>query len=142
MHMRSWSRWFALGLGGSLLATSPTIAVAADYCLNVASSTIVLKAFALPGKGVCKDARGFFLVSSEVWWVNGMACGSSDGTHVTFTQLAHLPDLIETFAYTIDRSTLSGSMRQCVLDTGSGGGCQGGIGVGVAPCNPAKVPVP
>jgi hypothetical protein len=119
-----------------------TTTYAADYCFNIAGNTLVLKAFSLPGKGVCKDARGFFRLSSDVWWLDGMACGSSDGTHVTFSQLAQPPGLVETFLYTVDTETLTGSLRQCVVDSGSGGSCVSGIALNKVPCSPAKVPVP
>lgn len=140
--MRILVRCFGLALGVFLLASPVTNARAADYCLHAGTGTIVLKAFSLPGKGVCKDARGFFLLSDEPWWLNGMACGSSDGAHVTFTQLVHLPDLVESFAYTLNRASSTGSLRQCVLDTGNGGSCVSGIAVSETPCNPTKVPVP
>jgi hypothetical protein len=121
----------------------PSAALGADYCLRAgAAATIVLKAFALPGKGVCKDARGWLQLFSDVWWLDGMACGSSDGTHVTFSALAQPPGAVETLLFTLDRATLTGSLRQCVLDSGSGGLCTSGIGVSKVACSPAKVPVP
>jgi hypothetical protein len=52
------------------------------------------------------------------------------------------PGLVETFLYSVDRQTLAGSFRQCVVDSGSGGGCVSGIAVSKVPCSPAKVPVP
>jgi hypothetical protein len=128
------------------LALVPATARAVDTCFNVASSTLVLKAFALPPKGACKDARGFFLVSGQPWWLDGSACGSSDGTHVTLALAATLPDggpfAAESLLVTVDRASGSGPMRQCVLDTGNGGGCTSGIAVHKIACSPSTIPVP
>lgn len=61
---------------------------------------------------------------------------------VVSTLLAQPPDLVETLLFTLDRATQSGSMRQCVIDSGSGGSCVFGIPVSKIACSPAKVPVP
>lgn len=56
---------------------------AADACFAIAGNTLVLKAFGLPGKNVCKDARGWLQVgSSSPWRLDGNACGSSDGAQL------------------------------------------------------------
>lgn len=88
---------------------------------------------------MCKDARGFLIVGGDPWWLDGTACGSSDGAHVTFSQL---PGLVETLLYTLDRTTLTGSLRQCVVDSGSGASCVAGIAVNKVTCEPKTVPVP
>jgi len=71
-----------------LLLANTGVVGATDFCLDVdnGGNTFVLKAFLLPGKGICKGAFGFAV--NPVVWLNGSACGSSDGVNITFTLVA------------------------------------------------------
>ena len=134
-------------LGAVLVATvfllgNAAIVTAGDFCLSHSSGdTLVLKAFSLPGKGVCKETRGFY--SGAVYFVTGMACGSSDLDHVTFFHTAVSQDGGQVFTdrFSLSRTTLSGSGKGCELDTGFGGSC--GLATWTkVDCSPKTVPVP
>jgi hypothetical protein len=67
------------------LAGSAAVSSAADMSDREDFTKLVLKAFSLPSKGTCKEYRGFQRVgSSQVSWVNGAVCASSDNDHVSF----------------------------------------------------------
>jgi len=71
------------------LMGSVAVAVAADICFdtNNGLNTLVGKAFgSLPTPGGCKDFRGFFVSgpANLPLSAHGQACGSSDGSHVSF----------------------------------------------------------
>ena len=114
----------------------------ADFCLDIATGfdTLALKSFSVPGLGACKETRGFYLL--EELWVIGMACGSSDGTHITFAHTAVGGTVARTERFTVDRAMLSGSGSLCLVDTGVGGGCFLGVPIARIPCSPKTVAVP
>jgi hypothetical protein len=118
------------------------IVAAADFCVAASGTTFVLKAFALPGKGICKETRGFYIGST--FWTTGMACGSSDRDHITFFQtgVSDGGTVVFTDKFTMDRTTLSGPGVECALDTGSGGTCLPPTTYTKIDCTPKTVPVP
>lgn len=131
----------------ALLLGSVAMVAAADYCLSTGANTLVLKAFLLPAKGVCKETRGFYPKKEDpatpVFWVFGMACGNTNGAFVTFvhTGVDDNGQVAFTDKFALNRTTLSGSGKECLIDTGSGTGCVD-LTVSKVPCVPANVPVP
>jgi hypothetical protein len=127
----------------AILLVSAASAVAADFCIEFDSgvNTIVLKAFSLPVRGTCKDYRG--LITNGPYWVRGSACGSSDNTTITFFQtwLYQHSSLVGTDGFSLSRSTLAGTGRDCTVDTGVGGVCSEHTYHHV-PCSPLVVPIP
>ena len=121
------------------LLGNAAIVAAGDFCLSAAGNILVLKSFALPGKGVCKETRGFYEATDS--WVTGMACGSSDLDHVTFfhTVMNDAGTIVLTEKFALDRTTLSGSGRFCLL---TGGGCGDILNRTKVDCSPKTVPVP
>jgi hypothetical protein len=115
-------------------------AMAADFCLSTGASTLTLKAFSLPGKGACKEVRGFFS-GLEAIWVAGMACGSSDNDHVTFivSGMAATSAFLVTGRAVLDRETLSGPVVVCQTDSGV---CAPSVTYDKVNCAPKTVPVP
>ena len=127
----------------ALLLGAAASAMAADFCIDFdnGNNTIVLKAFSLPSRGVCKDYRGFFTFGP--YWVRGSACGGSDGATITFFQtwMYQHSSLVGTDGFSLSRSTLAGTGRDCTVDTGVGGVCSERTYRHV-PCDPPAVPIP
>ncbi len=123
-----------------------TVAVAtADFCIQFKGFTLVGKGFSLPGKGACRDFRGFIEgTSPDTYWLNGQACGSSDGTAITFSLFANSPGsfALEGWAFSLDRGTPSGSGQRCFADVGQGAGDCESITVTRVTCSPSTVPIP
>jgi hypothetical protein len=101
----------------------------------------VLKAFSLPGTGVCNEARGFF--ESGPFWANGIACGSSDGDEITFSLTAMKDNgsvMITDFFKLLRASpTTAVPGKECAV-VGSTG-CFSATYAKIA-CSPRAVPVP
>jgi hypothetical protein len=71
-----------------LLASTAVPATAKDFCIDRASTgpnpDFVIRSFKVPKAGKCKPAIGVGSPSFSPILLNGVACGSSDGTHVSF----------------------------------------------------------
>ena len=113
-----------------ILLGNAAIAVGADMCLVLTFSetpyllnTLVLKAFTLPARGTCKETRGFY--TGGPYWVTGMACGSSDGDHVTFvhTGIHESGTRMITDKFTFDRRFRYGLGKECFPDPEEEGSC-------------------
>jgi hypothetical protein len=107
-----------------------TVVAAADFCIDFddGEQTFVLKGFSLPGKGACKEYRGFTVPGSPFWFT-GTACASSDNDHITFASMAISNPGTVTVSdrFTLARSTLEGTGVECIVDTIFGGSCQQNI---------------
>jgi hypothetical protein len=121
--------------------------VAADFCLATGVNTLVLKAFTLPGRGACKETRGFYPPGGDfgppTFWVAGLACGSTNGVSITFfhTGIDDPGQVAFTDKFVLNRASASGSGQECLLETGSGTGCIPVTWTKI-PCSPSTVPVP
>jgi hypothetical protein len=101
-----------------LVLGSAAVASAADFCLDLSGTTLVLKGFALPGKGACTVFRGFYSGSDTVVW--GNACGTSDNSMVRFGLTSVEPDAFWIIAgFSLDRSSAppSGTGQFCNRET-------------------------
>jgi hypothetical protein len=130
-------------IGLTFLLGSAAAAQAGDYCIGVAGGTLALKAFSLPSKGTCKEARGFY-ISNGGFFTSGSACRSTDGSDVSF-DLTTVGSAGSSFRE-IDSLVLHlpseiGEGSFCVVDTGSAGGCSTHI-IAHIPCSPTTVAVP
>ena len=120
---------------------------AADFCIDVSNGSgtpnvFALKGFTMPGKGTCKEARGFLQIGP--FWTTGIACGSSDGVNVTFSLTSTYDTGIETITDTFKLLRASPSTnvsgKECCV-AGGCPACQDLVYAQVA-CSPATVPIP
>jgi len=127
-------------ISAALLLSTAVAVAAADFCMEttVDANMLALKGFSLPGKGACKETRGFYIFGP--YWVTGMACGSSDGSHITFFQTGASGDgtIMITDTFALNRTALSGSGTEC---SSGGGFCFPNTWTKI-PCSPSTVPVP
>jgi hypothetical protein len=123
----------------ALLLATTGVAGAADYCLDVSSLPLVLKAFKLPAKGKCGEARGFYLDGPA--FVHGSACRNTQNSTATFLLTAAFAENREISSFTLDLAAGTGSGLFCQVDTGSGGACST-FSVAKVPCVPTVIPVP
>jgi hypothetical protein len=126
----------------AILVIVPHLARAGDTCFRLNQTvTLVGKNFKIPGRGKCKPLAGFLQEDNTFWF--GGACASSDGTtahidaHGTSTDYG-----IEHIRFDLNLSTLTGTGKDCVADTGVGGTCVVISKAEVVPCSPVRVPIP
>jgi len=129
--MKAGLRTAALFLGYT------AVAPASDFCLD---NGVTLKAFSIPGTGICKEHRGF--TPGGEHFLSGAACGSSNGLTITFTHLMVSNDDVRTQEITLNRQGLTGTFRECIIEAVSGVGCAAPLAVAKTLCSPATVPVP
>src|SRR5262245_60059083 len=85
-----------------LLLANADMVGATDFCIDVDNGG---KTFVLPGKGVCTTTRGF---GQGPVWLDGMACGSSDGVNITFSFVAYFNGTeFETNFFKLHRASLT-----------------------------------
>jgi hypothetical protein len=132
---------------------STAVAVASDFCVDIGFGathlgTLVGKAFALPGRGACRDFRGYSHEGLPLWipgtvlFVGGHACGSSDGDHVTFSLFGSVDGSAEVYSFSLNRGTLAGQGNTCNPNQGSFSGTCSIWNFTKIPCSPSTVPVP
>ena len=115
-----------------LLLGSVAVA-AADYCIDVEKFvTLVGKNFSPPGRGVCNEFRG--VVDETNYRAEGEACGSPDGARVLFTLFVQGIFDREALQFFLDRKTLKGDGRYCVIEGGLFTPSCTSVSVEEAPC--------
>ena len=135
--------WNVAFVAVALVLVSSVGAVAADFCTESGSggSVLVAKAFVLPGKGVCKQLRGFLQENGHP--VFGQACGSSDNHRIAFSLTFMAGTAVGTFQFLLNRVTLTGSGELCDFDVFTGArSCDAVPTIAKIPCSPPTVPVP
>ena len=129
-------RTLVAAVTAAILLGNAAIAAAADMCFilqfplnSLTVNTLVLKSFTLPARGTCKETRGFYTGGWQYGpgphWVTGMACGSSDGNHVTFvhTGIHESGVRMITDKFTFDRRNRWGEGKECFPDPEEEGSC-------------------
>ena len=128
-------RTLVVAVTAAILLGKTAMAVGADMCLTLTFplhshtvNTLILKAFSLPARGTCKETRGFYTggpYGPGPHWVTGMACGSSDGDHVTFvhTGIHESGTRMITDKFTFDRRLRMGLGQECFPDPEEEGSC-------------------
>ena len=129
-------RTLVVAVTAAILLGNAAIAVGADMCLALTFSqlphptlnTLILKDFSLPARGKCKETRGFYTggpAGPGPHWVTGMACGSSDGDHVTFVHTGIHDSGTRMIAdkFTFDRRLRMGLGKECFPDPEEEGSC-------------------
>jgi len=112
---------------------SSVAVAAADYCINVENFiTLVGKGFSPPDRGVCNEFQGG--VEGTSYWAKGEACGSQDGIRVLFTLFVQGIYDREALRFFLDRKTLKGNGRYCVIEGGLFTPSCTSVSVEEAPC--------
>ena len=129
-------RTLVVAVTAAILLGNAAIAVGADMCLVLSFSntsyivnTLILKDFSLPARGKCKETQGFYTGGPPFGpgphWVTGMACGSSNGDHITFvhTGIHESGTRMITDKFTFDRRFRTGLGKECFPNPEEEGSC-------------------